>query len=374
MPVQESLEERCEKNGLSLEAEVEDFGDGYRQGVQYLCETGGDWDWKLFLTGPLDYAWMLNTRFEQYRPLNLYDAMWSRSKGVVECQLGFREPAIGKADPVREVAQAFGVGGEHPSTTFMAPGGVGVNIQFSSAELLIWRAVSPAVHLISSGPPVPAVRIEGLTLGSESGARIALEKYANAALLQIFQKTGIALRLNEHRAWMPRFQFTDSDAPRPRADPLLAAPEAEPASYFWYGLTTRANLTGTFQSFYQVAEYYFPQMGEKTERKALKALLLASVQRQDLVDFIQSDHARKAFYDLRPPPLVARGISYNVAGADILAEAAERLYDIRCRVVHSKRAQAPLRPLSPEVAKLRVDTDLMEFVAARVLEKMSVNL
>ncbi len=46
------------------------------------------------------------------------------------------------------------------------------------------------------------------------------------------------------------------------------------------------------------------------------------------------------------------------------------MYEIRCRIVHTKAGydeQEPLFPFDPEVKYLRFDIDLIEFLARKVL-------
>jgi hypothetical protein len=53
---------------------------------------------------------------------------------------------------------------------------------------------------------------------------------------------------------------------------------------------------------------------------------------------------------------------------------AERIYDLRCRIVHSKESHTdaePLHPFGPEAKRLRHDMNLIRFVAHHVLASSS---
>ena len=57
-------------------------------------------------------------------------------------------------------------------------------------------------------------------------------------------------------------------------------------------------------------------------------------------------------------------------GHDDVRQAADRIYDLRCRIVHSKENHAEaeaLHPFGPEAKRLRHDLHLVRFVAQHVL-------
>ncbi len=58
-------------------------------------------------------------------------------------------------------------------------------------------------------------------------------------------------------------------------------------------------------------------------------------------------------------------------GVDLIDQEADRIYDIRCRVVHAKDGAGHdsklLMPYSPEVKELSHDVDLVRFCAQRAL-------
>jgi hypothetical protein len=60
------------------------------------------------------------------------------------------------------------------------------------------------------------------------------------------------------------------------------------------------------------------------------------------------------------------------ARLDIRRSAAERIYDIRCRIVHAKAEfdnEGPILPTDPETQCLGPDIDLVRFLAGKALRK-----
>jgi hypothetical protein len=60
------------------------------------------------------------------------------------------------------------------------------------------------------------------------------------------------------------------------------------------------------------------------------------------------------------------------ARLDMRRTATERIYDIRCRIVHAKAefdAEGPLLPTDPEAQYLGHDIDLIRYLAGKALRK-----
>ena len=60
-------------------------------------------------------------------------------------------------------------------------------------------------------------------------------------------------------------------------------------------------------------------------------------------------------------------ISIKNDSSDLIKEVAERIYDIRCLIVHTKSDYKIMNPFSPEVKKMIYDLELIEFIAKKVL-------
>jgi hypothetical protein len=113
------------------------------------------------------------------------------------------------------------------------------------------------------------------------------------------------------------------------------------------------------------------------ERSQLESVLRSCVSPEELRKFYLADKNRVAFYkdgfkSVAPQkiPLDNKVSDLNKA-SDLLTETAQRLYEIRCRIVHTKdhadRDLQALLPYSKEAGNLYEDIALSEFVAVAVL-------
>jgi hypothetical protein len=108
------------------------------------------------------------------------------------------------------------------------------------------------------------------------------------------------------------------------------------------------------------------------ERSQLKATMSACVQREDLIQFIQADGEREKILTAKRKDITDAKLTVGSKDADVVGEAAERIYDIRCRIVHTKsdardEGKAVLLPFSDDAENLQADIELVQFVAQRVL-------
>ncbi len=169
-----------------------------------------------------------------------------------------------------------------------------------------------------------------------------------------------------------------------------------------------------FLSFYQVIEFYFPRYTQEAsvkaiativkdpafsphrteqimrvvtalssrrapragdERSQLRTTLLACVDHDEFIAFLSArsylvDHLR-----LKNPKLSE--INPRVGTSDFLERLSDRIYEIRCRIVHSKDNtvdQAMIVPHSAEARLIASDSEILEYLAQRVLIHSSQSL
>src|SRR5699024_1832791 len=91
----------------------------------------------------------------------------------------------------------------------------------------------------------------------------------------------------------------------------------------------------------------------------------------DLLEFFEKDKSRKDFFDTqeKSKSLVEQKISFQRKNHDIRIDVANRIYDLRCRIVHTKGENDTdlLLPFSEEIKHLRHDIELIEFISRKVL-------
>ena len=115
------------------------------------------------------------------------------------------------------------------------------------------------------------------------------------------------------------------------------------------------------------------------ERSQLRATLLERVDAEALRSFLESHTDRRDFFLAEGKPSPYQRLSLGNPSADLRTEVSDRIYEIRCRIVHTK-SDAPgdipalLLPFSQEADELVFDIELIRYVAQRVLIAASVNL
>ncbi|MEI6950261.1 hypothetical protein V9K67_23975 [Paraflavisolibacter sp. H34] len=187
--------------------------------------------------------------------------------------------------------------------------------------------------------------------------------------------------------------------------------DAAPLSLYMYARTSSEMPLLQYLGFYQILEFYFPvysldearrkiknfiknplfdvnkeadvahivnliKFSSKgrtigDERSQLKATIQGIVDQQALLDFFNEDSSRRDFFDQQKKNrgIAKQMINFNSPDNDIRMDVALRIYEIRCRVVHSKDDENfdLLLPFSKEVMEMDFDLRLIEFLAQKAL-------
>ncbi len=260
------------------------------------------------------------------------------------------------------------------------------------------------------------LKIAGSKVQTHDSAKDALEKIANSIFFQIDLNFEIAMNLQSQRE-----SYIDRRNKRMRkqksidVSATLKEPkyeyDNEPISLYWYAKESANMPIFQFLAYYQSIEFYFPiyssfeakqkiqslikdprfnpnkdsdiskiistvkvsSSGKSfgSEREQLKSTLTACTNNNELLEFFKSDDKRFDFYaENKGKSIAKQKVSAKNETSDFLAEVSERIYEIRCRIVHSKASEGnfdALLPYSSEVKDLNYDIELIEFLSRRVL-------
>jgi hypothetical protein len=110
------------------------------------------------------------------------------------------------------------------------------------------------------------------------------------------------------------------------------------------------------------------------EREMLEITIKECVSSLDLRRFVIDNDERYAFFASRtlPKTVSEKELPLYDARIDLRPSAAERIYNIRCRIVHAKAefdTVGPLLPTDPAAQYLSHDIDLVKYLAGKVLLK-----
>ncbi|MFC8822571.1 hypothetical protein [Streptomyces rochei] len=239
-----------------------------------------------------------------------------------------------------------------------------------------------------------------------------LTRVSDALFFEIDLRFDVPLKLAaaRDRVKRQRRRFASrSDAAGAGVRAPRAAYSEKPLSLYWYGRASTGIPLLEFLAYYQVLEYYFPSYGRRdildklrhelrdprfeieddahlsrvlmlasqagkgfgSERDQLKATVKGCVTEEHLKEFLESDADFGEHFQGKALRSVAR-IDLKDRKNDLLNQVANRVYDVRCRIVHTKEdggemAAEILLPFSKEADSLGPDVELVKFLAQKCL-------
>lgn len=350
----------------------------------------------------------LGIDFSEWNFLGRYDAVWSASKGIIEAVVRpdrFGMPSQYLLSRLSGRRYSAAEGGDSAEATLSDASGVSARIG---------RATLVGAIILGGGrrrfSPM-TLTLTGLTLESPADAESAIEAVADALIFECELAYGSSLSLVRLE---PREPISAGGVPRRPSPPTLQFPTNryphEAVMLFKAGRERTSAPTIRYWAFYQVLEYFFPAYSFEDARRRLARLL-----RDPRFDVFSDDDLTKAIQQLSPSGRGPYGREQEqllvtieaiveeeelrsfISGAELLAQriadrksevstetvslrspedirraVAHRVYDVRCRIVHSKseseRASGPgLIPGSHHDDLVRYELPLIQFLAERAL-------
>jgi hypothetical protein len=400
----EQLQRRCESaSRISLE-EYEEGADKHWWVVTFPRARG---EQKVYLGDESSITRLLSVPFERYVFLEEYTAICSYEDKVIEAIIRYPTAypfltyrrLLGRTDQRMDNREDWTI-------ELIEEGGEGrVKIGPSSDVFYALRNEEPPPNY---GHYVPTILIEGIKISQHDQALELLRRVADSLLLQIDLSLGLLLSLDRTREPL---RYTTGTSFQ-RTHTVLQFPQneydKEPMALYWYARNASGMPLLQFLAYYQAIEFYFPVYSQieahkrirnilkdpafrrsrdadigrilsvvgasnsRHEPGQLKATLRECVDPDELRQFIASNEERKNFLALRTEDLTDCKIQSDNTKADLLNDVAERIYDIRCKIVHTK-GDAPagkggfLLPFSREAALLHFDIELVQYIATQVL-------
>jgi hypothetical protein len=343
---------------------------------------------------------LLHSQIENIVFLGEYSAICSYKEGWIEAAV--RAHGVG---PRRLIARQriFGINAsksdEPAEIEIAAPSGLKLRLT-EKKGILFWLDYGAPIYL----------RIEGINISEHDKALNLLEDLSNSLFMQIDFRFDSALTLGRDRPLsrrLPKAKQLDEDN-------LLNYPrfsyEKTPSALYWYARSATSMPLLQFLAFYQCIEFFFPQYSRQAtiakiknvlkdpvfdgtkdssinvilnatiegrrgalleERKQLSATLRQCVDATALLDFLNETEERKQYYQNGYKKISAKKIVFS-DDSTVVDQTSERIYDIRCKVVHTKNrddgeGDEMILPFSEEADLLADDVDLIQFVARRVL-------
>lgn len=400
-----TLRARCKEAGLELKEETREDGNLYLK-VGMRCAREQRW---LVLGSDESILRMLSVPFENYVFISGHEAICSYNEGTIEATIR----PLGNTPSSFVFRRMFSLEGAN------ATGAMGtVKLEINSPQAGLPKIeISPAsdnfaklVRSISRNRIT--LKLLGCTISTHDQAAQLLRKVADASFFQIDLLADAPLSLEKERKRLP------SGGRTKKAVNLAAEiqyPKTEfdeaPISLYWYGRSASGMPLLQFLAFYQVLEFYYPAYSEAEARRKLKSILKDPVFRGDrdadigrlltaihvnrsgaygdersqlratimecieadaLRAFLSADPERLEFYSVKSKTNPYHKIPISTATADLRGDVAERIYNIRCKIVHTKTDGRDsdvelLLPFSKEAEQLIFDIELAQYLAQQVL-------
>lgn len=339
--------------------------------------------------------------FEKYTFLDGYEAICSYSTGYLEAAVS--SATLGPTSAMRRLIQVGAISPDTDSIHIAPPEGRhGPSIEFGPPSPEFSALAKPYGRL--------TFKLRGGKFSRNDQAMDSLRTYADSFFFQLDMLSGQSFFLQRERRLLAPIGLR-----RPRAGVAsLSYPHAryspEAMSLYWYAKSARDQPLLKYLSFYQCVEYYFPRYsqvearrqiaaivrrptfrghsdddldqivsairvnrsgGIGDERAQLRAVIAECISAKDMRSFLIATDERSEHFSGKDAKRPFKKISIRNENADLRDEVAERIYDIRCRIVHTKddkRDDLPkLLPFSEDAEYLGHDVELIQYVASAVL-------
>jgi hypothetical protein len=349
---------------------------------------------------------MLAVPFERYRFVPGYEGIYSKVDDEIEARLRPSGPLASFMRDRRPFDQPY---------KMTAPAGTGdQEIELTTASEP-YQALNPSRLPSRIGARTLVLKLRGFGAHGPERAQSLLDDLAPSVLfeLDIVYDTAVELvkaqevRRRSARGW------SRSDAPPEFPSNLY---DREPVALYIYGRSARGMPLLEYLAYYQAIEHYFPRYAAQevrqrvegivkdprfnphldrdvgrlvevvqgkggrtygSELEQLKATLRGCVEPEEIREFLQGDEQRREFFRERRSSLTACTLTTADRNTDLRDAAASRIYDLRCRIVHTKDEPDELErllPNSPEVQLLGQDLALLRLLAVRVIVASSREL
>lgn len=402
------LEQRCRTANIPFREEQPPDSERY-----WIIDLPNGRQTRPLEVGDLDEAFteILGIPFEEYTYLGPYEAVVHYATGTIEALVSARLSSFST------ISARLGQP-RKPLDEPISPIHLDGSTIRADLSLTLSEPTPVLVALTNARRARPfALTIQGLRVSQHDDALRVLQAVSDALLFQIDLATNILPSLVRWRRDLPGPRFG-----RLAWDPVqLQFPSTEfddaPMSLYRYACSASGMPLLQFLAYYQAIEYYFPVHSEADarrrvravlkdplfrterdsdlarilvlargrgtgfgdERSQLKATLLECVDSASLRAFITERPEREAALAAKVKGLTDVKIPLANPAADIRDEVAERVYDIRCRIVHTKSSRPGsetevLLPFSDGVSAMGHDLALVRYLAQRVLVASATRL
>jgi hypothetical protein len=390
----ESLAEQCRAEGLDIEVEREEFGVYARLDFPSGRDTRSR-----FVTAKRAEA-LKGIPLKDVVFLGRFQAICNYEKRTIDA---FVVTANGRNNPTTILRRRLGLEQKTSKPIFDAEQGP-VRLVLGPPSVEMDAVVGT---LNPNARDALSLQIRGVNIERHDDALAVLERLADALFFEIDAELGVPLVLDQGRLsggvqrWRgdrpPEIRFPSSEY------------DADPMALYWYarGATNMPLLQ--FLAFYQVLEFYFPVFVEQEvrrrikgvvkdpkfsahdegaisrivqatrlvgarggadERAQLRAVIKGCGDPEQIREVLERPPSRASYFGKRKGGPARQILRAEMSDGDLMDAVSERVYEIRCRIVHTKDSSSGedrILPFSHEADRLGPDIRLIEMLARTAL-------
>lgn len=363
---------------------------------------------------------VLSADFQNLSFIDGYDALLKNDSGEIEAAITTRDNI-----PTSAITRYLGL--EYKFTFDSSDRGINGVISCSNSsgiKIEISQHSDQLAALIFTRSQTPLALSLKITLPGSLGhnrSKALLEKISDSIFFQIDLERGVTLSLRTQprpprqirRSHNQNADTNDIEFPKFEY-------EKAPISLYWYGRSARRMPLLQFLAYYQVVEYYFPMFsmtqarsdarrvlknpsfrverdaditklvqaisrynkGGANEREQLRYTITALMSNEELIEFLRANSNVAQAIEKKQRGVTDKTINLNRKDADNhdhRNDLADLLYDIRCKIVHTKSDGGTsgsdlILPYTEAEHGLSANIFLMEYVAQNALIRGSATL
>ncbi|KOR87600.1 hypothetical protein [Paenibacillus solani] len=401
------IRERCLKSNIDYE-----YTDDYEVIVKL---NSGREKYSVIIDNWLSAVALLEIRFEEYIVINNYLAICDYKSGYIEAII---EPI--HTSLIVMYRKLFGINSVR-EVTAISPiqltqetdsGKIEIELGAASREI----AVLLNKNLRRSGSI--SLKIKGLNISTHDKALEVLQKVSDSLFFQIDLKFKLPIILSKQYNSVS-FGMVPNQADVSMLEFPNMQYNMESISLYWYARSARRMPLLQYLAYYQAIEFYYPIYSDVNAKKTLKNMLkdpmfnvnndvnltklinslrlklgkgysnektqLMSTLNEcieliELREFLDSNTRREEFFSYKlqdgKKPQAKRltdiKLSSSMPDNELINALRDRIYNIRCKIVHSKSNESEedieiILPFSKEADLLVYDIELIKFIAQKVI-------
>lgn len=352
--------------------------------------------------------------FYKYRFISGYEAIWSSELGVVECQIdchrdaGFWERILARHLGLKGV-DILGI--REYEIILRDDEECKIEISPSSETFSDFYNNQQARRIRHRKIYPTTIKVSNISLKTHGDALKIVQELMSTVCFQLDEITGLPLQLIAEQKPISRYHngYSDESTSIPSFEYKY---DVEALSLYWNARSLIGMPLGQYLAYYQTIEFYYTVYSNRdaqlriknllkdpkfdvskdkdlskilnivkfngnsnafgNELEQLKATLKHCVDIEEVEGFFKEQEFDKdTFTNRQVKKLSSQAINIQFSDSDLLySDIAKRIYEIRCRIVHTKGIQnnvETLHPLSNETRYITPDLKLLEFIAKRIL-------